>query len=89
MHEHACLTVKNREIVLARRQAVQHQADVARVIGVSVPTCHQLGIRRLWTAPHSPRTDGKAGRFIQIALHEWAYAATYQNSTQRTLADQA
>jgi transposase InsO family protein len=51
--------------------------------------CQQLGIRHLRTRPYTPRTNGKAERFIQTALREWAYAATYQNSAQRTLALQA
>jgi hypothetical protein len=29
------------------------------------------------------RTNGKAERFIQTALREWAYARTYQNSADR------
>ncbi len=34
--------------------------------------------------PYMPRTNGKAERFIQTALREWAYARTYQNSDQRS-----
>ena len=48
--------------------------------------CQRLGIRHLRTKPYTPRTNGKAERFIQTALREWAYAATYQNSEQRTQA---
>ena len=36
------------------------------------------------TKPYTPRTNGKAERFIQTALREWAYAQAYQNSDQRT-----
>ena len=46
-------------------------------------TCRQLGIKHLRTRPYTPRTNGKAERFIQTALREWAYAATYQTSQQR------
>jgi transposase InsO family protein len=46
--------------------------------------CHQLGIRHLRTRPYTPRTNGKAERFIQTALREWAYASAYRSSTQRT-----
>jgi transposase InsO family protein len=35
------------------------------------------------TRPCEPRTNGKAERFIQTALREWAYAATYRTSQQR------
>jgi transposase InsO family protein len=34
--------------------------------------CAQLGIRHLRTKPYTPRTNGKAERFIQTALREWA-----------------
>jgi len=34
-------------------------------------------------SPITPRTNGKAERFIQTSLREWAYAQTYQNSGQR------
>jgi len=45
--------------------------------------CQALGIKHLRTRPYTPRTNGKAERFIQTALREWAYAATYQTSEQR------
>jgi transposase InsO family protein len=46
--------------------------------------CHQLGLKHRRTRPYTPRTNGKAERFIQTALNEWAYARTYQNSEERT-----
>ncbi len=46
--------------------------------------CQQLGIRHLRTRPYTPRTNGKAERFIQTALREWAYAKAYRSSDQRT-----
>lgn len=49
-------------------------------------TCQRLGLRHVRTRPYTPRTNGKAERFIQTALREWAYAATYQDSAQRTQA---
>ena len=45
--------------------------------------CKQLGIKHRFTRPYTPRTNGKAERFIRTALQEWAYARTYQNSDQR------
>lgn len=45
--------------------------------------CRRLGVRHLRTRPYTPQTNGKAERFIQTALREWAYAATYQTSQQR------
>ena len=45
--------------------------------------CRQLGLRHVRTKPYTPRTNGKAERFIQTALREWAYARAYQTSHQR------
>lgn len=42
----------------------------------------RLGLSHRYTRPYTPRTNGKAERFIQTALHEWAYARTYQSSDQ-------
>ncbi|ETH63795.1 IS481 family transposase [Bordetella pertussis] len=35
--------------------------------------CHELGIKHRFTRPYRPQTNGKAERFIQSALREWAY----------------
>lgn len=48
--------------------------------------CNALGITHKFTRAYRPQTNGKAERFIQSALREWAYGWTYQNSAQRTLA---
>lgn len=45
--------------------------------------CLQLGIRHHFTRPYTPRTNGKAERFIQTALREWAYVRHYANSQER------
>jgi transposase InsO family protein len=37
----------------------------------------RLGIKHIRTRPYTPRTNGKAERFIQTLLREWAYAYTY------------
>lgn len=42
-----------------------------------------LGLRHLRTRPYTPRTNGKAERFIQTALREWAYAKPYRSSRAR------
>ena len=39
--------------------------------------------RHLYTRPYRPQTNGKAERFIQSLLREWAYAATYTSSDER------
>src|SRR5262249_32943987 len=46
--------------------------------------CKRLGLRQIFTRPYTPRTNGKAERFIQTALREWAYSRAYQNSDQRS-----
>ncbi len=46
--------------------------------------CEQLGIRHQFTRAYRPQTNGKAERFIQSALREWAYGFSYQHSRQRT-----
>jgi transposase InsO family protein len=46
--------------------------------------CKQLGIRHQFTRAYRPQTNGKAERFIQSALREWAYGFSYQNSLHRT-----
>ena len=45
--------------------------------------CAQQGLRHRFTRPFTPRTNGKAERFIQTALRKWAYAHPYPTSAQR------
>ncbi len=44
---------------------------------------HQQHVKHRFTRPYTPRTNGKAERFIQTALREWAYARSYQHSQER------
>ena len=44
------------------------------------------GVRHLRTRPYTPRTNGKAERFIRTLINEWAYAQAYRTSLLRTLA---
>ena len=46
--------------------------------------CRDLALRHLRTKPYTPKTNGKAERFIQTALREWAYASAYRHSDDRT-----
>jgi hypothetical protein len=48
--------------------------------------CRELGVRHLRTRPYRPRTNGKAERFIQTLLREWAYGRIYGSSAERTAA---
>lgn len=51
--------------------------------GTYAAALHARGIRHLRTRPYTPRTNGKAERFIQTALREWAYAKPYRSSRHR------
>jgi transposase InsO family protein len=78
------------------RQAVawfsRHGITVRRVMTDNGPCfcsdrfrhlCQQFRMRHIRTRIYTPRTNGKAERFIQTAIREWAYARLYQNSQQR------
>jgi len=45
--------------------------------------CKALNLKHIRTKPYTPKTNGKAERFIQTALREWAYACAYATSDQR------
>lgn len=48
--------------------------------------CLELGIAQKFTRAYRPQTNGKAERFIQSALREWAYGRAYANSDERRAA---
>jgi transposase InsO family protein len=73
----------------------QHAVPVERIMTdngsgyvstVFAAACTHLHIRHIRTRPYRPRTNGKAERFIQTLLRDWAYAARYQTSQHRALA---
>jgi transposase InsO family protein len=45
--------------------------------------CKKLGLKHIRTKPYTPKTNGKAERFIQTSLREWAYARAYNTSDER------
>ena len=45
--------------------------------------CAEMQIKHGRTKPYTPRTNGKAERFIQTALREWAYAEHWCSSEER------
>jgi transposase InsO family protein len=45
--------------------------------------CKRLGLKHIRTRPYTPKTNGKAERFIQTSLREWAYARAYDTSLER------
>ncbi len=53
---------------------------VAKLFG---KTLRRLRIRHIRTRPYTPRTNGKAERFIQTLMREWAYATSFPSSTAR------
>jgi transposase InsO family protein len=46
----------------------------------------QLGLKHIRIKPYRPRTNGKAERFIQTLLNEWAYSRIYGSSSERAQA---
>ena len=53
---------------------------VSRLFGKA---CRRLRLRHIRTRPYTPKTNGKAERFIQTLLREWAYALPYRSSDTR------
>ncbi len=81
-----------RFFLMARAHYARFGFSIRRVLTDNGP-CYQDGtfrstlyrqhVKHRFTRPYTPRTNGKAERFIQTALREWAYARSYQNSSER------
>jgi transposase InsO family protein len=54
--------------------------------GALAAVCHRWRVRQRFTRPYRPQTNGKAERFIQTLLREWAYRVPYRTSARRTAA---
>lgn len=67
-------------IVIRRVMTDNGSAFVSHAFGQALD---RLGLRHIRTRPYTPRTNGKAERFIQSALREWAYAFVYRHSDER------
>lgn len=67
------------------RRLLTDNAKVYRA-GVFAAVCHRWTVRQRFTRPYRPQTNGKAERFIQTLLREWAYRTPYRSSTCRTAA---
>ena len=48
--------------------------------------CRRLGLKHSFIKPRRPQTNGKAERFIQTALREWAYVPRYLDHRERAKA---
>ncbi len=48
-------------------------------------TCRQLALRHHFTRAYRPQSNGKAERYIQSALREWAYGIPYHHSSERAV----
>jgi transposase InsO family protein len=48
--------------------------------------CERLGIAHWRTRPYTPRTNGKAERFIKTLQERWAYSRLYRSSAERAAA---
>jgi transposase InsO family protein len=67
-------------------QAVMSDNGSAYVAHAYRTALSELGLRHLRIKPYRPRTNGKAERFIQTLLGEWAYERIYGSSTERAAA---
>ena len=70
----------------------EHRVSVERVMTdngspyistIHAAACRELGLRHLRTRPYRPQTNGKAERFIQTMLREWAYGRLFSSSAER------
>jgi transposase InsO family protein len=67
------------------RRLLTDNAMVYRA-GVFAAVCRRWAVRQRFTRPYRPQTNGKAERFIQTLLREWAYRVPYPSSARRTAA---
>jgi transposase InsO family protein len=65
------------------RRVLTDNGSCYRSVGFRA-TCRALRVVHRCTRPYTPRTNGKAERFIQTLLREWAYARPYYTSADRT-----
>ena len=85
----ACAAFLQRTLAWFRRRGIRMRrllTDNARVYraGVFAAVCQRWIVRHRFTRPYRPQTNGKAERFIQTLLREWAYRRPYRSSVRRT-----
>jgi len=71
---------KSRGVAVERVMTDNGSAYVSRLFAKAL---RWLNIHHIRTRPYTPRTNGKAERFIQTLLREWAYAIPYRSSNSR------
>jgi len=87
----ACAAFLRRTVAWFRRRGVRirrlltDNAMAYRARAVAT-VCRTWAIRHRFTRPYRPQTNGKAERFIQTLLREWAYRVPYRSSARRTSA---
>ncbi len=87
----ACAAFLQRTLAWFRRRGVAIRRlltdnALAYKSGVFTAVCRRWAVRQRFTRPYRPQTNGKAERFIQTLLREWAYRAAYRSSARRTAA---
>ena len=70
--------------VVVERVMTDHGSAFKSRLFATAIQAHGLTHKR--TRPYTPRTNGKAERFIQTSLREWAYASPFHSSAERAQA---
>jgi transposase InsO family protein len=68
------------------RRVLTDNAKSYRLSKDWIAVCHTLQIRRRFTKPGCPWTNGKAERFNRTLLTEWVYAQPWTSTAQRAAA---
>ncbi len=87
----ACTAFLQRTLIWFRRRGVTIRRlltdnALAYKADVFAARCRRWAVRQRFTRPYRPQTNGKAERFIQTLLREWAYRAAYRSSACQTAA---
>lgn len=86
-----CAAFLQRTLAWFRRRGVRVRRlltdnAMAYRAGAFCAVCRTWTVRQRYTRPYHPQTNGKAERFIQTLLREWAYRVPYRSSARRTAA---
>jgi transposase InsO family protein len=86
--EHVAAFIRRAAAWFARRGVIVERVltDNAKAFDSQLfaAACRALEAEHRHTRPYTPRTNGKAERFIQTLLREWAYGVSYASSTHRS-----